>query len=62
MAYSEKKQEYNLKYAKEHYKRIPLNVTLEKYEEIRSHAETRSESVNGFIKRAIDETIQRDQE
>ena len=29
-------------------------------DKIKSHAETNGESVNGFIKRAIDETIQRD--
>ncbi|MCI6676233.1 MAG: hypothetical protein MSG78_04935 [Clostridiales bacterium] len=56
----EKKTKYNLKYAKEKLKRIPLDVQKEKYEEIKTHAEKQDESVNGFIKRAIDETIEHD--
>lgn len=39
---------------------IPLDVQKEKYEEIKSHATTQKETVNGFIKGAIDETIERD--
>lgn len=30
------------------------------YEEVQKHAEDRGESVNGFINRAIDETMERD--
>ena len=41
-------------------KRIPLDVQKDKYEEIKAHAERQNESVNGFIKRAIDETIEHD--
>ena len=54
------RKEYLAKYHKEKLKRIPLDVSKEKYEEIKAHAETRAESVNGFIKRAIDETIEND--
>lgn len=54
------KKKYDMEYAKEKLKRIPLTVSKEKYEEIKAHAETRAESVNGFIKRAIDETIEND--
>lgn len=48
------------KYTRENYDRI--NVTLPKgqREEIKTHAEKHGESVNHFIKRAIDETIERD--
>lgn len=48
------------KYTRENYDRI--NVTLPKgqREEIKTHAEKHDESVNHFIKRAIDETIERD--
>lgn len=60
MGNQEKKTKYNLKYAKEKLKRIPLDVQKEKYEKIKAHAEKQDESVNGFIKRAIDETIERD--
>ena len=47
-------------YKREKLKRVPLELTKEKYEEVKSHAESNSESVNGFIKRAIDETMKRD--
>ncbi len=52
----------SIKYAKGKLKRIPLDVYKEKYAEIENHAKSRGESVNGFIKRAIDETMQRDKE
>lgn len=55
-----KRNEYMYNYAKEKLKRIPLDVQKSKYEEIKAHSEARKESVNGFIKRAIDETMQRD--
>lgn len=54
------KKKYDIEYQKSKLKRIPLNVTPEKYSEIKEHAVGRSETVNGFIKRAIDETIARD--
>ena len=60
MTNQEKKTKYNIKYAKEKLKRIPLDVQKEKYEEIKAHAENQGESVNGFIKRAIDEAIKHD--
>lgn len=42
-------------------KRIPLDVQKEKYEEIKSAAERSGESVNGYIKKAIDERMEREQ-
>ena len=60
MTYSENKKAYNQKYAKEKLKRIPLDVPKEKYDEIKAHSETMQETVNGFIKRAIDEAMERD--
>ena len=54
------RKDYFLKYKKENYKRIPLDVTLLQYESIKDHTEQTKESVNGFIKRAINETIERD--
>lgn len=50
----------NLKYRKENVKRIPLDVQKEKYEQIASMAEKARKSVNGYIKQAIDEKIERD--
>ena len=60
MSWKENKKEYNKKYKRENLKRIPLDVPLEKYDEIKEHATSRNETVNGFIKRAIDKTIQDD--
>lgn len=58
MGNSESKTEYNIKYAKAKLKRIPLDVQKEKYEEIKSAAERAGESVNGYIKKAIDDRIE----
>lgn len=57
-----KKRQYDLEYAKTHLKRIPLDVRLDKYNEIKAHADNQGESLNGFVKRAIDETMKRDNE
>ena len=46
-------------YAKKNLKRIPLDVQKEKYEEIKAAAEASGESVNGYIKKAIDERMER---
>lgn len=47
-------------YKREKLKRVPLELTKEKFAEVKKHADSRSESVNGFIKRAINETLERD--
>ncbi|MCR5775483.1 MAG: hypothetical protein K6G42_10405 [Lachnospiraceae bacterium] len=49
---------YTEKYAKEHLKRIPLDVKKDKYEEIKTAADKAGESVNGFIKKAVDDRLQ----
>ncbi len=54
MKYSEQSKEYSIKYAKEKLKRVPLDLTKEKYSELQIAAEITGESVNGFIKRLID--------
>lgn len=56
------RSEISIDYAKRSLKRIPFDVQKEHYETIKNHAESRGESVNGFIKRAINETMQRDNE
>lgn len=48
------------KYAAKAYDRIALQVKKGRRDELRMHAEQRGESLNGFINRAIDEAIQRD--
>lgn len=50
------------KYMRENYDRINLTVPKGRKDEIKTHAEGQGESVNGFINRAIDETIERDKE
>ena len=60
MAYTEASKKASLKYKEKNIKRIPLDVPKEKYEQIKNHASAHAETVNGFIKRAIDETMERD--
>ena len=64
---AEKKSKYTdaqkkaiLKYAKNNLKRIPLDVQISKYEEIKAAADSKQETVNGFIKKAIDARLLED--
>ncbi len=50
------------KYMKENYDEIKVRTDKGKKEKIKAHAESRGESVNAFINRAIDETMGRDQQ
>ena len=54
---AQKQARYN--YAQKNLKRIPLDVQKEKYEQIKAAAVRNGESVNGYIKKAIDERIER---
>lgn len=54
------KAKYDIEYAKNKLKRIPLDVQKEKYEEIKAAATAAGESVNGYIKKAINERMERD--
>ena len=47
------------KYKKENYSRIPLDVPKEYHENLKAVAKEQNKSVNGFIKEAIDEKIER---
>lgn len=49
------------KYNAKNYEQILLRVKVGVTEEIKAHAETHKESMNGFINRAIAETMERDQ-
>ena len=53
----DKAAQARIKYAKNHLKRIPLDVTKEKYQTIKDAAEAAGESVNGYIKKAIDDRL-----
>ena len=60
MAVSKAQQKAVHKYVKANYDRMELTVPKGQKEVIKAHAEARGESVNGFIGRAIDETMERD--
>ena len=49
------------KYMKENYDEIKVRTEKGKKERIKAHAEAQKESVNAFIGRAINETIERDE-
>jgi len=51
---------YNNSFISKAYDRINLTVPKGQKDVIKAHAEGMGESVNGFIQRAIDETITRD--
>ncbi len=50
------------KYNAKAYDRVALQVKKGRKDIIKQHAEQHGESLNGFIKRAIDETMERDRE
>lgn len=60
MPYDKKQMDYINQYKRDHLKRIALEVPKDTFEIIHAHALKRGESVNGFIKRAITETMERD--
>ena len=54
------KSEYRNGWIAEKLDRINLTVPKGKKDTIKAHAEAQGESVNGFINRAIDEAMERD--
>ena len=61
MAVSKAQQKAQNKWIEKTYDRINLTVSKGQKEVIKAHAEAHSESVNGFINRAISETMERDE-
>lgn len=66
---TEKKREYSQaqnkatqKYVKNHYDSFIVRTPKGKKEKIKAFAESKGESLNGFINRAVDETIDRESE
>lgn len=57
---SEARRRANEKYNAKAYEEIKVRVPKGKKEIVQAHAEARKESVNGFINRAILETMERD--
>ncbi len=62
MAVSKAQQKAVAKYMKNNYDELKVRVPKGRKDIIKAHAEKNGESVNGFVNRAIDETIQRDGE
>ncbi len=60
MPVSKAQQKAVNKYMAANYDRVNVTMPKGKKEVIKAHAEARGESVNGFIGRAIDETMERD--
>ena len=54
------KSEYRNAWIAEKLDRINLTLPKGQKDTVKAHAEARGESVNGFINRAISETIERD--
>ena len=48
------------KYNKEHLKRVPLDMQLEEYNQLKQFVTDRGYTVNGFIKQAIREKLKRE--
>ena len=61
MADNESKKKYDIQYAKNKLKHIPLDVQKEKYDEIKAVAVIAGESVNRYIKNAISQRKEREQ-
>ena len=57
--YTNARKEANKRYM-ENFVEIKVRTTPQHRETIKAHAEARGESVNGFIGRAINETMERD--
>lgn len=60
MPYNESSKRATLKYRATNIKRVPLDMQASDYQSMQAHAQAQGESVNGFIKRAIRETMERD--
>ena len=60
MPVSRPQQEATARYEAKVYDKVLVRLPKGHKAEIQAHAEARGESVNGFIGRAIDETMERD--
>ena len=56
----ENKNKYINKWKKENIKRICLEVSPDKFQQIKASAESSGESVNGYIKKAIDDRLNKE--
>lgn len=62
MTMSEKRKQYLYKYQKENVRRVFLTLSHSEFDRLKAAADNAGESVNGFIKAAINERIDRTNE
>lgn len=62
MPVSKAQQKAVHKYVKNNYDRMELTLPKGQKAVVKAHAESQGESVNGFVARAISETMERDTE
>lgn len=62
MPLSEARKRGNQKWDAKNLRRLSLALPVELHQKMKHHVEQTHETTNGFIKRAIAETIQRDEE
>lgn len=60
MAYSESSYRASKEYKSKNIKRVPLDMQISEYEQLRSAAEARNEKVNEYIKKAIRQRMERE--
>jgi len=60
MPISDAQKRATLKYKKNNYDRLEIFVPKGKKANLQAHAGNKGESLNGFVNRAIDEAIERD--
>ena len=61
MTYTKAGQKAVDKYVKANYDNLMIRVPKGRKEELQEHAQTHGESLNGFVNRAIDHEVERDQ-
>lgn len=59
MAMSEERKNYLYSYKKQRLKRVPLDMQIADYEALKATADQAGQTVNGFIKQAIAEKLER---
>lgn len=62
MSVSDAQKAATAKYEAKAYDKVLVRFPKGKKERLQNHAEAQGESVNGFINRAIDETMERDRQ
>ena len=60
MPISESQKKAVRKYNEKAYDRLEIKIAKGRKAEVKTHADTQGESLNGFVGRAIDEAIERD--